>query len=134
MAALSRSCSYGVALLIAMPLVLAGVASAAIDDYEFKLDAPVVKMGDAVVSVRIVNKSTGAAVPDAVIFAKRLDMAPEGMATMTADLEVLPSDQPGVYRFRTNFTMEGGWQLSLAAKIQGETGSLQTRLRLDAKD
>ena len=52
-------------------------------------------------------------------------MAPDGMPTMTAPIEALPSTEPGVYRFKTNLTMEGGWQLSLGAKIQGETGTLR---------
>jgi hypothetical protein len=67
-----------------------------------------------------------------VIFATRLDMAPEGMATMTAPVEALPSTEPGVYRFRTNLMMAGGWQLSLAAKVQGEVGTLQNQLILRA--
>ena len=119
-------------LLIGVPLFLPAAARADINTFEFRLVETDVKMGDAVVAVRVVNKSTGAAVPDAVIFARRLDMAPEGMATMTAELEPLPPDEPGVYRFRTNFTMEGGWQLSLAAKVQGEGGTLQARLGLKA--
>ena len=38
--------------------------------------------------------------PDAVIMAKRLDMAPDSMPTMTTPLEPLPSTEPG--RIRTN--------------------------------
>ena len=110
-----------------------GFAQADIRDYEFKLVEPTVAVGkDKIVTVQHVNKKTGKPVPDAVIFATRLDMAPEGMPTMTAELEPLPPDEPGVYRFRTNFTMEGGWQLSLAAKVQGESGTLQARLGLKA--
>ena len=119
-------------LLIGVPLVFPAAARADINAFEFRLVETDVKTGDAVVAVRVVNKATGEAVPDAVIFARRLDMAPEGMPTMTADLEPLPPDEPGVYRFRTNFTMEGGWQLSLAAKVQGESGTLQARLGLKA--
>ena len=121
-------------LLIGIPLVLPAAARADINAFEFRLVETDVKTGDAVVAVRVVNKSTGEAVPDAVIFARRLDMAPEGMPTMTADLEPLPPDEPGVYRFKTNFTMEGGWQLSLAAKVQGESGTLQARLGLKANN
>ena len=121
-------------LLVGIPLVSAAAARADINTFEFRLVETVLKMGDAVVAVRVVNKSTGEPVPDAVIFARRLDMAPEGMPTMTAELEPLPPDEPGVYRFRTNLTMEGGWQLSLAAKVQGESGTLQTRLGLKAKN
>ena len=115
-----------------LPLVSAAAARADVDKFEFRLVETAVKTGEAVVAVRVVNKSTGEPVPDAVIFARRLDMAPEGMPTMTAELEPLSPEEPGVYRFRANFTMEGGWQLSLAAKLQGESGTLQTRLGLKA--
>ena len=119
-------------LFIAAPLILPAVARADINAFEFRLVETDVKMGNAIIAVRVVKKSTGEAVPDAVIFARRLDMAPEGMPTMTAELEPLPTNEPGVYRFHTSFTMEGRWQLSLAAKIQGESGTLQARLGLKA--
>ena len=119
-------------LLTGLALASAIPAWADIQAYEFQLVETDVKRGDAVIAVRLLNKATGKPVPDAVIFARRLDMAPDGMPTMTAELEPLPADELGVYRFRTNFTMEGGWQLSLAAKVQGESGTLQARLRLKA--
>jgi hypothetical protein len=104
-----------------------------VKDYEFQLVQSELKKGDgAVVAVRLVNKKTGRPVPDAVIFAKRLDMAPDGMATMDSPLETLPSTEPGVYRFKTNLMMEGRWQLSLGAKVQGETGSVESKLVLKA--
>ncbi len=75
--------------------ILLGAASSAayaeIRDYEFRLVNAETKKGDAEVAVRLVNKKSGKAVPDAVIFAKRIDMAPEGMATMASPLEQLPS-------------------------------------------
>jgi YtkA-like len=40
----------------------------------------------AIVTVRLINKRTGQAVSDAVISAKRIDMAPDGMATMAAPI------------------------------------------------
>ena len=116
-------------LSIAVPLA----ARADISDYQFLLLESDVTQGDgAIVAVQLVDTRSGKAVPDAVIFATRLDMAPEGMATMTAPVEALPSTEPGVYRFRTNLMMAGGWQLSLAAKVQGETGTLQSQLILRA--
>ena len=42
------------------------------------------------------------------------------MPTVTADLEAVPSEEPGVYRFRTNLGMDGNWRLSVAAKIQAK--------------
>jgi hypothetical protein len=67
-------------------------------------------------------------VPDAVIFATRLDMAPDSMQEMVTKVTPLPSTEPGVYRFKANLSMAGGWQLSLGAKVQGETGSLENKL------
>jgi hypothetical protein len=117
-------------------LSLAGsatVARADPKDYEFQLVHKEMKKGDgAVVAVRLVDRRTGKPVSDAVIFAKRIDMAPDGMPTMTAPLEPLPLTEPGVYRFRTNLAMEGGWQLSLGAKVQGETGTVENKLVLKA--
>lgn len=120
------------AVAAVLACVVASAAWADIKDYEFQLVQREVKKGDATIAVRLVNKKTGNPVPDAVIIAKRLDMAPDGMPTMTTPLESLPSTEPGVYRFKTNLTMEGGWQLSLGAKVQGETGTVESRLVLKA--
>jgi hypothetical protein len=104
-------------------------ARAEIGDYEFQLARSELRMGNAVeVVVRLVDKRNGKIVPDAVVFAQRLDMAPDGMETMTAPLALLPPTEPGLYRFKTNLTMPGGWRLSLAAKVQGETGTLENKL------
>lgn len=120
------------AALIALVYAGTSTAFADIKDYEFRLVQKEIKKGDATVAVRLVNKKTGKPVTGAVIMAKRIDMAPEGMATMTAPLEAQPSTEPGVYRFKTNLTMEGGWQLSLGAKVQGETGTVESKLVLTA--
>jgi hypothetical protein len=114
---------------------LSGVTApvfADIKDYEFQLVQNEAKKGEAIIAVRLLNKKTGKQVPDAVIAAKRVDMAPEGMADMTPRIEQLPSREPGVYRFKTNLSMEGRWQLSLAAKIQGEAGTVENKLVIKA--
>jgi len=103
---------------------------AGVQDYEFQLVQNEAKKGDAIVAVRLVNKRTGKAVPDAVIAAKRIDMAPDGMADMAGRIEQLPSTEPGVYRFKANLSMQGSWQLSLAAKVQGENGTVESKLVL----
>ncbi|TCU14875.1 FixH family protein [Rhizobium sullae] len=90
-------------------------------DYEFQLLSAEVRQGsDAEVSVRLVDKRNGQAVSDAVIFTTRMDMAPEGMETMTTQVQELPSEQAGTYKFKTNLSMEGGWRFQLGAKVQGE--------------
>jgi hypothetical protein len=108
-------------------------ARADVRDYEFQLMQNDVKAGDGgIIAVRLTNKKTGKPVPDAVIFVKRVDMAPDGMPTMTTPIELLPSIEPGVYRFKVNLSMAGGWQLSLGAKVQGESGTVESKLVLKA--
>jgi hypothetical protein len=107
-------------------------AQAEIRDYEFRLVKDEMKKGDAEVAVRLVNKKTGKSVPNAVIFAKRIDMAPDGMEMMASSIEQLPSTEPGVYRFKTELSMQGRWQLSLGAKVQGENGSVENKLIVTA--
>jgi hypothetical protein len=109
-------------------------AFADIKDYEFQLVEPTVKTGaDKVVAVRLVNKKTGSAVPNAVIFASRLDMAPDGMQEMVTKLTPMPGAEPGTYRFKATISMEGHWQLSLGAKVQGETGTVESKLVVTAQ-
>jgi hypothetical protein len=108
------------------------VARAEIKDYEFQLVDKTVKKGDAIISVRLVRKPDGKPVPDAVIFATRLDMAPDGMQEMATKVAPMPSTEPGVYKFKATLSMAGGWQLSLGAKVQGETGTVEDKLVLQA--
>ncbi|MFG1244454.1 FixH family protein [Xanthobacter versatilis] len=121
------------ALAAALLASAAFAARAEISDYEFRLVQTEIKQGDgAIVAVQLVDKRSGKPVPDAVIFASRIDMAPDGMPTMAAPIEAMPSTEPGVYRFKTHLIMAGGWRLSLGAKIQGETGTLESKLVLKA--
>src|SRR6267378_6896202 len=109
------------------------IARADIRDYEFQLVDQAIKAGpDKLITVRLINKTTGKAVPDAVIFATRLDMAPDGMQEMATKIAPMPSTEPGVYKFKATLTMAGGWQLSLGAKVQGETGTVENKLVLKA--
>jgi len=111
-----------------------GIARADIKDYEFKLAAPTVAVGKAkIVTVQLVNKKTGKPVPDAVIFATRLDMAPDGMPEMATKIVREPGGEPGSYRFKAAFGMEGRWLLSLGAKVQGETGTVESKLVITAQ-
>ena len=112
---------------------LATVAHADIKNYEFQLVDQVIKAGpDKIITVRLINKASGKPVPDAVIFATRLDMAPDGMQEMATKVALMPSTEPGVYKFKATLSMAGGWQLSLGAKVQGETGTVENKLVLKA--
>jgi hypothetical protein len=126
--------SAAVAMLFALLLgIFMSAAWADVKDYEFQLVQSEMKKGDgAIIAVRLVNKKSGKPVPDAVIFAKRIDMAPDAMHEMTAPIEQLPSTEPGIYQFKTDLMMEGRWRLSLGAKVQGEEGTVASQLVLKA--
>lgn len=110
------------------------VARADIKDYEFQLVDKAIKAGaDKIIAVRLINKATGKPVPDAVIFATRLDMAPDGMQEMATKIAPVPGAEPGTYKFKATFSMAGRWQLSLGAKVQGETGTVENKLVITAQ-
>ncbi|MFS8049482.1 FixH family protein [Rhizobium sp. BR 314] len=128
--------SFSVGAMLLSGVLIAGSATvtlAASQGYEFQPVSTDVKQGQgSLVSVRLIDKRTGKPVPDAVIFTTRMDMAPEGMEMMTTPVEAATSSEPGVYAFKTDFTMAGGWRFKLAAKVQGEPDTVQGELVLKA--
>jgi hypothetical protein len=72
-------------------------------------------------------------VAGAVLFETKTDMVPSGMADMTGKVSPLPSDQPGIYRFRIETGMAGKWQLALGAKVQDEAGTVRGNVVYEAK-
>ncbi|MFT8245141.1 FixH family protein [Roseomonas sp. BN140053] len=122
-----------VATLLLVGSMPGGAGAADLQDYEVQLVTPQVRQGDGVtVAVRLVQRTTGRPVHNAVLYGTRLDMSPDDMATMIAPLVPVAGGEPGVYRFRTNLSMTGRWALTLAAKVQGEAGTLRARLILQA--
>jgi hypothetical protein len=112
----------------------ATLARADIKDYEFQLVDQAIKVGpDKIITVRLINKASGKPVPDAVIFATRLDMAPDGMQEMATKITPMPGTEPGTYRFKATLSMAGRWQLSLGAKVQGESGTVENKIVLTAQ-
>ncbi len=129
MFSIGKNLVAGAALLGLSLASLTSPALAGVENYEFQvIQSPQLKVNDPVVSVRLIDKKTGKPVPDAVIFAKRIDMAPDNMENMIMPIEQLPSTEPGVYRFQTQLVMAGNWRLSLGAKIQNETDSLESKI------
>ena len=122
-----------VALIGAATTGAATFALADVKNYEFELVEPTVKAGpDKTITVKLVDKTTGKAIPDAVIFATRLDMAPDGMQEMATKVTPMPGAEPGTYRFKASLGMAGRWQLSLGAKVQGETCTVENKLVIQA--
>ena len=126
--------AFQVALIAAAIGGASTAALADIKDYRFELVDQTVQAGpDKVISIRLMNTKTGKPVPDAVIFATRLDMAPDGMQEMATKIAPVPGAEPGSYKFKATFDMAGRWQLSLGAKVQGETGTVENKLVITAQ-
>lgn len=120
-----------VALAVALS---ATSAVAGADDYRFDLVSTDHRVGPgAVVELRLTDLRTSQPVADAVIYATRMDMAPDGMATMTTPVAEIPANSRGIYRFATDLTMAGGWRFSVAAKVQGELETVVAEIELRAQ-
>jgi hypothetical protein len=120
---------------IAMAAVvsLTAPAFAGANDYAFEpVKAEVKKGDDVVISVRLNHQPTGKPVIDAVIIQTRIDMGPDGMGEMTSPLTPMPSNEPGVYSFKTDLSMQGRWLLSIAAKAQGEPETIIGKITFSA--
>jgi hypothetical protein len=99
----------------------AGTAFAGAEDYGFEpVNAQIKSSNVATVAVRLVHKPSGKPVPAAAIVQTRIDMTPDGMASMAAAIVPLPNPEPGVYAFKAPLTMTGRWLLTVSAKVQGE--------------
>lgn len=121
----------GAALTVALTLNVAAFAGA--NDYVFEpVKADVKKGDDVIVSVRLKHKATGKPVSDAVITQSRIDMSPDGMGEMASSITAMPSNEPGIYSFKTDLSMEGRWLLSVAAKVQGEAETVVGKIMLRA--
>ena len=106
---------------LGMAVAMTGAALAGANDYVFEpVKAEVKKGDDVIVSVRLKHKVTGKSVSDAVIVQTRIDMSPDAMGEMASPLTPVPSNELGVYSFKTDLSMQGRWLLSIAAKVQGE--------------
>ena len=109
----------GAAVVLAVSMAVPVFAGA--NEYVFEPVKAEVKKGDnVVVSVRLKHKATGKSVSEAIIVQKRIDMSPDAMGEMVSPLTPVPNNEPGVYSFKTDLSMQGRWLLSIAAKVQGE--------------
>ncbi|MFM9848050.1 MAG: FixH family protein [Hyphomicrobiaceae bacterium] len=120
-----------------LAVALAGVAAQArdsVNDYAFEPVNVDVKSGaGSELAVRVTHKPTGNPVEGIVLVHTRLDMSPDGMEMMTAKPIPRPSTEPGLYRFRTDLTMSGGWALKLVAKLPGEAETVERTIVFKAK-
>ena len=121
----------GAACLIAGALVAAAPARAASADYRFEIvQVQSAGPGKSNITLRLLHTPDNKPVPDAVIFQSTADMGPAGMPTMTAPAKTMPAkaSQLGTYIVEVQPGMAGNWELKLAAKVQGETGTVAAAL------
>lgn len=114
---------------------LSGAVLATAADYRFEPVAADVRRGaGSDIGVRLIHVPTGKPVANAIIFRNRLDMSPDNMEAMTTTVEPADESEPGVYRFRADFTMAGRWALKLMAKVPGEPETVQGTVTFKAKE
>jgi YtkA-like len=118
------------ARLLAIASIAAALAvttvHAAKEDYAFEPLPPEITLGKGVqLAVRVTHKPSGKPVEGVVLFRTRIDGSPHNMASMTAKHTAVSSNEPGVYKFRADFTMAGNWAFKLMAKMPGEKDTVE---------
>lgn len=94
-------------------------------DYRFEAVQPHVAVApDTAVTVRLIHVPSGKPVPDAIILPARMEMPMAGMAPMPTKVSPGKPDGKGAYAFTADLTMAGTWMLHVAAKVQGEPGTI----------
>lgn len=68
-----------------------------------------------------------------MLFRTRLDMSPESMGEMEAKHVAMSGSEPGIYRFKADFTMAGGWAFKVQAKVPGESETIEGTVVFTAK-
>jgi len=121
-----------IAVLAAAFFVVGGGVNAGGDDFKLvlvKAEVGLAKAAAEPIEIKLVGKS-GQAVAGATFTRIRLDMAPDGMAMHTAKATLSPTATPGVYRLEADYSMIGRWQLSVAAKVPGESETVTGKVVL----
>ena len=122
--------ALGLATIVTISAAIAGAA-----DYEFQPVAVDIKNGaGSELAVRLVHKPTGKPVDGALLIRTRLDMSPDSMGEMTAKHAAMAGTEPGVYRFKADLTMAGGWAFKLQAKVPGEAETVEGTVVFRAKN
>src|SRR3954451_16749636 len=121
------------AILAAAGVIGSTGARSAAADYRFEdVGKPQPSTGGkSVVSVRLVHVPDKQPVPGAIIIQTKADMGPEGMADMTAPVQAVTPNEPGIYLFEIQPGMAGKWMLTLAAKVQGEAETVRGSVTVD---
>jgi len=106
-------------------ITVAGNAAADPKDYRFEAVQPHVSVSpQTTIAVRLLHLPSGKPVTDAIILPAKLEMPMAGMAPMATRVSTATPDGKGAYAFTADLSMAGPWTLQLAAKVQGESGTI----------
>lgn len=83
---------------------------------------------DVRIELRLVGITPVPAAANIKVEASRIDMGPDGMATMAATLKPVASDKPGVLAYRTDLVMAGRWAFTITAKVKGHDKPIQSNV------
>ncbi|OIR00543.1 hypothetical protein GALL_174160 [mine drainage metagenome] len=110
---------------LALLSVADGTAHADPADYRFEaVQKDVPASANTIVQLRLVQISTGKAIPNAVVFQPKMEMSMSGMAPMVTQIASGTPDGKGIYPFTADLSMTGVWMLTVSAKVQGEKATL----------
>lgn len=135
--------AYGTAL--AMFLSVSVAAQAGEKDYKFvAVQSETVKPNEATVTVQLIHMPHGMVIKDAAITSAKVTMDPEGtfggskttpnaMPPMKGTVTMLPTNEPGMYRFLTKVTMPGTWKLRLIATTATENEPIRGVVDFEVK-
>ncbi len=121
-----------IAFVLASPAFAAGSAPPA-SNYRFELagSPQPAAAGQHVVSVRLVGASNKVII-GATITQAKLDMGPENMAAMTAQVREMTDTVRGIYSFSFDdsavWKWKGDWALTLTAKVPGSPQAVTGRI------
>lgn len=87
---------------------------------------------DVRVELKLVGIKPVPAAADIKVEASRIDMGPDGMATMAATLKPVASDKPGVLAYRTDLVMAGRWAFTITANVKGHDKPIRSNVLFTA--
>lgn len=113
---------------LAITAVMAGLSGRALadpKDYRFEaVDTQVAVSPTSAVAVRLVHLPDGKPVTGAIVFQPKMEMPMGNLAPMPTKVTPGAPDGKGVYPFTADITMAGPWNLTVSAKVQGETATI----------
>lgn len=126
---LYRKAAFAAAIFAAI-LALAGLGTMAgvnNEGYRFEAVTEHIPVGENVrIEVRLLGPDARPVPVRTVALAStRIEMRPDGGATMDAPLTLLPSDKPGVFALETDVVMAGRWALAIEARLKDHPDTIK---------